>query len=49
MKQKRKLNAMLMHDFITTIETQEANPTMYLSMSLDFIINNSPIVFVLVL
>ena len=49
MKQKKKLNAMHMHDFITTIETQEANPTMYLSMSLDFIINNSTIGFVHVL
>lgn len=26
---KRKLNAMLMHDFITAIEAQEANSSMY--------------------
>lgn len=31
---KRKLNAMLMHDFITAIEAQEANQSMYLSMPL---------------
>lgn len=32
---KRKLNAMLMHDFITAIEAQEANQSMYLPMSFD--------------
>lgn len=32
---KRKLNAMLMHDFITAIEAQEANSSMYLPMSFD--------------
>ena len=32
---KRKLNAMLMHDFITAIEVQEANSSMYLPMSFD--------------
>ena len=32
---KRKLNAMLMHDFITAIEAQEANSSVYLPMSFD--------------